>query len=585
MKATPKMPGHTTNSVAPLERRLHARQRLSAIVYLEIGTGNGGIVLNVSEEGLGFQAVGPLGKQSELRLRIKLPSTQTRIDMTAQIMWLSDSNRQAGVRFLDAQSDGPVQIQEWIRAQASPRAPWEDSSKEQEEKAEVQREQETVLEPRKDERPILISEYEVPELSREEPPEVGGGEMRDHVPAALEDPASSQKSEFASQAVFETEESPSPVRPAIEEEPSQAAVFQTPGEPVRLEPDGGDTPIVAPSFDESGKELALGWPTWISRTAAMAIPLPPDATLKPIERFVSTVESKTNSAPADVKAVFAVPPDSNRMLVWNRVAIAVLLALCSVLCFGIGTWVGEIVTRRHSSQAAAAPVNVVQTAEQGINKSSGRNAGRLESASAGKVHTGPSAGILAHEKQKFARSMSSPNALPAGQSAPTNLQEQNVATSATTKEQEINAPVATAIETSPAPENDSVAIVSTKDRESKAQVATAVENSAAATPSQRVVAGLTLKPSDRFNPCYLAYRVEAAYPMEALERRVEGVVKIQQVVGADGRVRSVKLLSGPAILAPAALEAARYWRYLPALLNGQPVETEQDIEIDFRLPD
>jgi protein TonB len=112
-----------------------------------------------------------------------------------------------------------------------------------------------------------------------------------------------------------------------------------------------------------------------------------------------------------------------------------------------------------------------------------------------------------------------------------------------------------------------------------------MENSAAAAPSPRIVAGLTLKPSDRFNPCHLAYRVEAAYPPEAIEERVQGVVRIQQVVGADGQVRSVKLLSGPALLAPAALEAARYWRYLPALLNGQPVETEQDIEIEFRLPE
>jgi len=69
-----------------------------------------------------------------------------------------------------------------------------------------------------------------------------------------------------------------------------------------------------------------------------------------------------------------------------------------------------------------------------------------------------------------------------------------------------------------------------------------------------------------------------------MEQRIEGVVKIQQVVGADGKVQSVKLLSGSPMLAPAALEAARYWRYLPALLNGQPVETEQDIEIEFRLP-
>jgi protein TonB len=93
-----------------------------------------------------------------------------------------------------------------------------------------------------------------------------------------------------------------------------------------------------------------------------------------------------------------------------------------------------------------------------------------------------------------------------------------------------------------------------------------------------------LKPSDRFNPCYLAYRVEAEYPPEAQKQQIEGVVKIRQVVGIDGKVRSVKLLTGPPLLVPAALEAARYWRYLPALLNGQPIETEQDVEIEFHLP-
>lgn len=100
----------------------------------------------------------------------------------------------------------------------------------------------------------------------------------------------------------------------------------------------------------------------------------------------------------------------------------------------------------------------------------------------------------------------------------------------------------------------------------------------------RIVAGRKLRPSDRFNPCHLTYRVEPAYSVEAQQQRIEGVVKIHQVIGADGSVQSMKLLTGPALLVPAAMEAAKYWRYLPALLNGQPVETEQDIEIDFRLP-
>jgi protein TonB len=69
-----------------------------------------------------------------------------------------------------------------------------------------------------------------------------------------------------------------------------------------------------------------------------------------------------------------------------------------------------------------------------------------------------------------------------------------------------------------------------------------------------------------------------------MQQQIQGTVKVRQVIGTNGSVQSVKLLSGPSLLAPAALEAAKYWRYFPALLNGQPVETEVDIEIDFRLP-
>ena len=100
----------------------------------------------------------------------------------------------------------------------------------------------------------------------------------------------------------------------------------------------------------------------------------------------------------------------------------------------------------------------------------------------------------------------------------------------------------------------------------------------------RIVDGLTLKPSDRFNPCHLTYRVEPNYPDEAKSQHVEGVVKIRQRIGSNGNVIDAKVISGPALLNESALDAARYWRYLPALLNGQPVETQKDIEIEFHLP-
>lgn len=63
----------------------------------------------------------------------------------------------------------------------------------------------------------------------------------------------------------------------------------------------------------------------------------------------------------------------------------------------------------------------------------------------------------------------------------------------------------------------------------------------------------------------------------------EGIVKMHGIIGRDGKVRSLTLVSGPPLLASAAMSAVRDWRYIPAILNGQPIETEQDMSIDFRL--
>jgi protein TonB len=88
----------------------------------------------------------------------------------------------------------------------------------------------------------------------------------------------------------------------------------------------------------------------------------------------------------------------------------------------------------------------------------------------------------------------------------------------------------------------------------------------------------------RRSDCYLLYRVEPLYPREAKEHRVEGTVTIHLQIGADGRVQDLRELSGPSLLVPAALEAAREWRFIPALLNGQPIGAEKDVSIVFQLP-
>lgn len=73
------------------------------------------------------------------------------------------------------------------------------------------------------------------------------------------------------------------------------------------------------------------------------------------------------------------------------------------------------------------------------------------------------------------------------------------------------------------------------------------------------------------------------YPPLARTTRTQGTVKIQALIGRDGIVRNLQLVSGPPLLVAAAMEAVRQWRYQPTLLNGEPVEVITEIDVNFTL--
>jgi len=83
-----------------------------------------------------------------------------------------------------------------------------------------------------------------------------------------------------------------------------------------------------------------------------------------------------------------------------------------------------------------------------------------------------------------------------------------------------------------------------------------------------------------------AMSVEAAqanYPMLAQHMNVQGSVVLQAVIGADGVIQDLRVLSGPDILASAARQAVREWRFKPVYENGQPVETKAKITVNFTI--
>ncbi len=77
--------------------------------------------------------------------------------------------------------------------------------------------------------------------------------------------------------------------------------------------------------------------------------------------------------------------------------------------------------------------------------------------------------------------------------------------------------------------------------------------------------------------------VAPIYPQMARTQRVSGDVKIDAFIGADGRVSTMKVISGPALLHQSALDAVRQWKYQAATLNGQPVAMHLMVTVQFRL--
>lgn len=102
-------------------------------------------------------------------------------------------------------------------------------------------------------------------------------------------------------------------------------------------------------------------------------------------------------------------------------------------------------------------------------------------------------------------------------------------------------------------------------------------------PKLAAAAPQRIKVSQGVTQGLLVRQVKPQYPAMARETRVEGDVVLAAVIGKDGTVRDLKAVSGPAMLVSSAIQAVRQWRYKPYLLNGQPVEVETQIKLQFRL--
>src|SRR5215470_8665571 len=94
-----------------------AQKKPDQLVYLELGSGNGGMLLSISEEGFRFRAVSPLRPQSLLPFAFTLDGAH-RFEGTGEIEWLEEDGKSGGMRFLEVSSEFRSKLAGWLASEA-----------------------------------------------------------------------------------------------------------------------------------------------------------------------------------------------------------------------------------------------------------------------------------------------------------------------------------------------------------------------------------------------------------------------------------------------------------------------------------
>jgi TonB family protein len=94
----------------------------------------------------------------------------------------------------------------------------------------------------------------------------------------------------------------------------------------------------------------------------------------------------------------------------------------------------------------------------------------------------------------------------------------------------------------------------------------------------------TLNISQGVSQGLLIKKVQPVYPKNALTMHVEGAVELMATISTSGSITAVKVVSGEPVLTKAASDAVKQWKYKPYLLNGEPVEIQTQITVNFKLP-
>jgi len=565
-QSMPGTPHCAPSALGIAERRGLARTLVAPPIYVNLENMNGGLVFNMSEDGLAVTAALILAGDDPKTMRVQIPDSKGWMEVRGQIAWRSESKKTAGMRFVRLPEDSRERIREWLATETlqSELRPEERILPKPEQPPSDDVPVETPIVPLSEllnsntvaeKRMLAAILSEDPCASLDMATRVLAEPRRQSTRVATENltpprlPMSDMRSDKGPATAVATGALPQEFSKRSECKPKSRSSFH----PLTSGAGTGRLRHLGAAVVLAG--LTAGALGWVASSAVRnevigLIGQNTERTNQPTEMKKSLSANKTTNAPA---------PRSENLGPQRPVPEP-----------------APADSRATDSETRPAPVRPqAHTIERPA-------AGRTANGSARRTE-----GPLSESAKLSKRS-----AVGVKNPAVENARSQAVKSLPAQPMEKTVAPA-----TSPSASDPSgTTLAETKEKESpppllKQPIAPMAPTWSVAVstdpyPSLRITPDISSKKALRGSSLQIGRtisRAEPVYPEGAKREGIEGTVKLHVVVGRDGTVQSVEPISGPALLAKAATSAVREWRYAQTMLDGQPVETEQEIVVKFRL--
>jgi PilZ domain/Gram-negative bacterial TonB protein C-terminal len=594
------------------DRRSHSRQ-ITTLNYITLGESNGGILLNISEDGLAFTAAEPLVGEFVPRLRFQLEEKAEWIEASGRIVWLNDSKKGAGIQFLDISDADRGQIRRWIESKNLSEI--QDAERTT---RKIRRETEVTPFPApKSNTRNIEKQYEIlePHLQRMFPSEnVLGGEaarpaqshqveafnktqparadyfpsendVRREVPVAPDPQVEIHSSSREGRHTESQSESVAHV-PAAQTRFAQAVQVETLAETVTHQKETESAPLERAPLIEHSESVPERRPDSTAHTNQF---LPSGLTGRSVR--VPSFGYQSTSSPIYEKqddwTNWVDPAASTHRSKLGFVVMGVLLVVAAFaigLAFGHGSLEGFIENIREyvPDKYRQEPTANISAAE------SAPPAPKVEKT---QTDTPPQADSDNSVNQPSETPATASSQTPSSQPIASRID--NKETPATAASSQTDTDSASETGKPAAGEGDSTPVlISVAGSGSGPFRLTAPETAVSATSSVAVSSQATIlvprevgvdaaQEAKRLQLGTLVFRVDPQYPKKIGRGEVE-IVKLLATVGENGQVTNVQQLSGSLPFATAAMSAIREWKYSPTLFDGRPVRTEEKITVAFR---